>query len=166
MPQLNNAFALVRIVVFVNFGLVWIGCDAEASSSKWPVLFQKTSIIITSSNKSNEFTVELALTEGEQSQGLMFRSQLDHNAGMLFLFARVTERAMWMKNTFIPLDMLFIDAKGYIRKIVERTVPHSETVINSGVSIKAVLELSGGTAMRLGIRVGDQVSGKSMLLFR
>ena len=153
------------LFIFLTFGVICIGWNAEASSFNWQFLFQKTKIAITSSNKTNEFVVELALTEGQQSQGLMYRSQLDENAGMLFLFETVEERSMWMKNTFISLDIIFIDDKGYIRKIADRTVPHSETVINSGVPVKGVLELLAGTADRLGIRVGDHVRGKSTQLF-
>ena len=153
------------LLVFLTCGLIFIGWKSEASYSNVQFLFQKTKIVIKSSNKSNEFVVELALTEGEQTRGLMYRSHLDQNAGMLFLFDTVEEKSMWMKNTFIPLDIIFIGDKGYIRKIVDRTVPQSETLITSGVPVKGVLELLAGTADRLGIRVGDHVRGKSTQLF-
>src|SRR3546814_5004902 len=79
------------------------------------------------------------------------------DAGMLFLFGGSKVRAMWMKNTLIPLDMLFIDETGKIVRIEERTVPHSERAIVSGGPVSAVLELNAGTASRLSIKPGDRV---------
>src|SRR3546814_16503275 len=91
----------------------------------------------------------------------MFRRQMAADAGMLFLFGGSKVRAMWMKNTLIPLDMLFIDETGKIVRIEERTVPHSERAIVSGGPVSAVLELNAGTASRLSIKPGDREIGRA-----
>ena len=103
------------------------------------------------------FTVELALTAEERRQGLMFRKSLPADQGMLFDYGRPVNASMWMKNTYIPLDMLFIGEDGRIEKIAERTIPHSLQTISAGRPVRAVLELNGGTASRHGIKVGDRV---------
>lgn len=105
------------------------------------------------------FEVEIARTDGERSQGLMFRRFLPANAGMLFDFEQTRSIAMWMKNTFIPLDMLFIDEAGEVVYIAERTVPKSLATISAPQPVRYVLELNGGTADRLGLSVGDRVEG-------
>lgn len=121
------------------------------------VAFETSPLSIRSGDKTHSFTVELARTPEERSRGLMFRETMAADAGMLFDFGRVARQAMWMKNTFIPLDMLFIRSDGTIHHIQQRTQPRSENVIPSNGRVRAVLELNGGTVERLGIRVGDVV---------
>jgi uncharacterized protein len=104
------------------------------------------------------FDVELANTPDERSKGLMFRRELPQGRGMLFDFGGEGPISMWMKNTFIPLDMLFIRADGTIARIAQNTTPQSEETIPSGAPVKAVLEVIGGTAKRLGIAPGDRVA--------
>ena len=104
-----------------------------------------------------EFEVELAATAEQRRQGLMFRDSLEDDRGMLFDFGRTAPVTMWMRNTYIPLDMLFIDADGQIHRIVENTQPLSDAVIGSGGSVRAVLELRGGVSAELGIQPGDRV---------
>jgi uncharacterized membrane protein (UPF0127 family) len=113
--------------------------------------------IETADGGEHAFQVEIAETGDQRAQGLMFRRQMAADAGMLFLFGGSEVRAMWMKNTLIPLDMLFIDETGKIVRIEERTVPHSERAIVSGGPVSAVLELNAGTASRLEIEPGDRV---------
>jgi len=103
------------------------------------------------------FDVEIARSERQKAQGLMFRRSLARGKGMLFPYQTPAVLTMWMRNTFIPLDMLFIHADGRIHRIEERTEPLSERVISSGAPVNAVLELAGGEAERLGIRPGDRV---------
>jgi uncharacterized membrane protein (UPF0127 family) len=103
------------------------------------------------------FTVELAESPAQQEQGLMYRRSLAPDAGMLFVFPEPHQAVFWMKNTLIPLDMLFIAADGKIADLHERAVPMSVANIVSKVPVKAVLELNGGTVARLGIKVGDKV---------
>jgi uncharacterized membrane protein (UPF0127 family) len=113
--------------------------------------------IETAGGETHFFLVEIAETPEQRAQGLMFRRQLDAGAGMLFLFGGSEVRGMWMKNTLIPLDMLFIDEEGKIVRIEESTVPHSERAIISGEPVAAVLEVNAGTASRLMIKPGDRV---------
>jgi uncharacterized membrane protein (UPF0127 family) len=104
------------------------------------------------------FIVEMAVTDEQRARGLMFRTSLPAGRGMLFDFHREQDIAMWMKNTYISLDMIFIRGDGRIARIAERTEPLSERVISSGGPVRAVLEVAGGTARRLGIAPGDLVA--------
>jgi uncharacterized protein len=104
------------------------------------------------------FAVELADNDDARSRGLMFRRELPEGTGMLFDFKRDLNVTMWMKNTYIPLDMIFIRSDGRIHRIAENTVPESEQIIAAGASVRAVLEVIGGTARKLGIRPGDRVA--------
>ena len=121
------------------------------------VTFKKSKLSIISKTGRHDFDVELALSSRQQAQGLMYRRSLPPTAGMLFDYRMPTGINMWMKNTLIPLDMIFIDVSGKITRIVQRTVPMSKTIISSNGRVRAVLELNGGTAARLGIREGDNV---------
>jgi uncharacterized membrane protein (UPF0127 family) len=103
------------------------------------------------------FTVELAITPDEHARGLMFRKSLPERHGMLFDFGAEQEVAFWMRNTLIPLDMLFIGGDGTIRHLHENATPLSEEPIPSRYPVRAVLELAGGSARRFGIAIGDRV---------
>ena len=113
--------------------------------------------IETAAGKRFHFTVELALTPEQQERGLMFRKSMAPDAGMLFVFDRAEQQVFWMKNTLIPLDMIFIAADGRIVNIHERAVPGSLDPIPSAGPVRGVLEVNGGTASRLGIKPGDRV---------
>jgi len=117
----------------------------------------ETLSIHASDGKIHVFQVEIARTPREQATGLMHRERLAPDAGMLFLHASESRQSMWMKNTLIPLDMLFIRRDGRISRIHERAVPGSLESISSRGRVLAVLELRGGTVARLGIKVGDRV---------
>jgi uncharacterized membrane protein (UPF0127 family) len=119
--------------------------------------FPTGELTIETAKGPHKFDVELATTPAQLEQGLMFRRSLPPDAGMLFDFGTPSPVSMWMKNTFIPLDMLFIDAHGRIINIAERTVPGSLAAVSAAAPARAVLELNGGTAARLGIRPGDRV---------
>jgi uncharacterized protein len=103
------------------------------------------------------FSIELATTDEERARGLMYRQQLPEEHGMLFDFEREEPVAMWMHDTYIPLDMIFIRGDGRILRIAERTQPLSDRIIPSGGPVRAVLEVAGGTAKRLGIAPGDRI---------
>ncbi len=103
------------------------------------------------------FTVEIADTEDLRARGLMFRQRLPEENGMLFDFGQPRQVTMWMKNTYISLDMLFIRADGTIAYIAENTTPKSLDTIGVQEPVLAVLELAGGTAKKKGIRAGDVV---------
>ncbi|PPR59665.1 MAG: hypothetical protein CFH10_01822 [Alphaproteobacteria bacterium MarineAlpha4_Bin2] len=119
--------------------------------------FEHSEILIKSKNGDHKFQVEIARAPDQLRLGLMYRRLLATDAGMLFDYGQSQKVTMWMKNTLIPLDMLFIDAAGRIVKIRERAVPGSQENISSMVPIRGVLELNGGTVSRLGISRGDTV---------
>lgn len=104
------------------------------------------------------FSVEIARTDEERATGLMYRKELPEGRGMLFDFSPEQNVQMWMKNTFIPLDMIFIRSDGRILRIAENTEPQSEKIIPSGGLAKGVLEVAGGTARKYGIQPGDRVA--------
>ncbi|MDH3475594.1 MAG: DUF192 domain-containing protein [Rhodospirillales bacterium] len=114
-------------------------------------------VIETQDGARHGFEVELALDPQQQAQGLMFRRDLASDAGMLFVYRPVRVVSMWMRNTVIPLDMIFIGEDGRIEKIVERTVPMSLKTISSDRPVRGVLELNGGTADRMRFAPGDRV---------
>jgi uncharacterized membrane protein (UPF0127 family) len=113
--------------------------------------------IHTSTGSTVTYKVEVAATNSGRSHGLMFRKSLQENDGMLFIFEPAREVSMWMKNTLLPLDMLFIASGGRIVKVAANTVPLSTAHIYSEDSVAAVLELNAGQAVRRGIKVGDRV---------
>ena len=135
---------IVSLFLMCNLGEVNASMKSELS-------------IITSNGSKHNFLVEVARTEEEKKIGLMFRKTLAKNAGMLFLYKREALRLMWMKNTFIPLDILFIDKNGVIKRVVKRTIPHSLATISSRQSVLAVLELRGGITSSLEIKKGDRI---------
>lgn len=116
------------------------------------------SLEIVSKSGVHVFSVEMATTEQERETGLMYRKELAEGRGMLFDFSPQQQVSMWMKNTFIPLDMIFIRADGRILRIAENTEPQSERIISSGGLTKGVLEVIGGTARKYGIAPGDKVA--------
>ncbi len=141
------------------FLLLWLlALAAPAGAQQGLTHFEHDRIILrTDVGQEHTFDVELALTPQQQSQGLMFRPNLAREAGMLFIYRPPRRVNMWMRNTRIPLDMLFVAANGEIVRIEERTVPFSQTKFSSRSAVRAVLEVNGGTVARLGIRPGDRV---------
>jgi hypothetical protein len=112
---------------------------------------------ISSGSKRHCFRIEMARTDADRARGLMFRQSMPADQGMLFDFERDQMVSMWMRNTFIPLDMLFVFADGRIHRIEHRTEVQSERTISSGVPVRAVLELNAGVSERLGIKSGDRL---------
>lgn len=120
--------------------------------------FDRNTVEITTRSGVQVFSVEIADTEAARDKGLMFRKSLPPGQGMLFDFHREAPVGFWMKNTYIPLDMIFIRGDGRIANIAENAKPLSETVIPSDGPVLAVLEVAGGTARKLGIVPGDRVA--------
>lgn len=114
-------------------------------------------ISISTSSGPKDFLVEVASDPESQQRGLMFRRELAPNAGMLFDFHKATSLSFWMKNTILPLDMLFIRMDGTIATIASNTVPLSTAPISSPEPVRAVLEINAGRAGELGIHTGDRV---------
>lgn len=130
---------------------------AHAQTTAQPELPKERLVIVTKDGARHEFNVEMALSPEQQTVGLMFRTSVPADGGMLFDWGVPRDSTMWMRNTVSPLDMLFINDDGTIRRIAEDTVPQSLAVIESRGPVRATLELAAGTAKRLGIRVGDRV---------
>ena len=112
--------------------------------------------IVTASG-THEFSVEVMRSGPQRERGLMFRRFLPQERGMLFDFATERPVMMWMKNTYLPLDMIFIGRAGKVVGLAENTEPLSEEIIPSGAPAYAVLEVNAGTAARIGLRIGDSV---------
>jgi len=115
---------------------------------------------IAAAGTTHKFNVEVARTDEEQDRGLMFRTSLPANGGMIFPFKKPRIASFWMKNTLIPLDMIFIRADGSIDRLAENTIPESIEPVVSGGEVSAVLELPGGTAARLGIDETSKITWK------
>ncbi|WP_075852481.1 DUF192 domain-containing protein [Rhizobium hainanense] len=112
--------------------------------------------------QTHKFTVELALTPPQLEFGLMYRDKMPADHGMLFDFGTPRPVMMWMKNTELPLDMLFLDQKGVVTHIQENAVPYSEAIINSNGPVAYVIELNGGVVKKLGLAVGDKVTSATI----
>ena len=149
---------LVAAAVLAPFGLGALEVAAQgALGQAQPELPKEKLVIVTSDGQRHVFSVEMAISNQQQMTGLMFRPSVAEDGGMLFDWGQARDSAMWMKNTIAPLDMLFINADGTIRRIAENTTPRSLATIPSGGPVRATLELAAGTAARLGIQVGDRV---------
>jgi uncharacterized membrane protein (UPF0127 family) len=142
---------LVLLAVLSVLTLPFAGADGRVAAA------DLQSLEIASKSGVHVFAVELASTPEEHAKGLMYRRQLPEGQGMLFDFHREQPTSFWMKNTYIPLDMIFIRGDGRILRIAENTVPLSETLVPSGGPVRAVLEVNAGTAKKLGIAPGDRV---------
>ena len=136
--------ALVLLALFVVAGPVWPA--------------GQQTLEIASKSGVHVFSVELADNDAERAKGLMYRKELPEGQGMLFDFHREQDVSFWMQNTYISLDMIFIRADGRILRIAENTEPLSTRLIPSGGPVRAVLEIIGGSARKLGIAPGDRVA--------
>lgn len=145
--------AVIRLILVVFF----LAATAAAPATAQQTFAVSTATVETAGAAKLRFKVELAETQAQQAQGLMFRRQMPPDAGMLFIYSKPQVAAFWMKNTFIPLDMLFIAADGRIVHIHPNATPQSEATITTPQIVKAVMEINGGLAARLGVRVGDIV---------
>jgi uncharacterized membrane protein (UPF0127 family) len=122
-----------------------------------PELPKEKITIVTRDGQKHVFNVEMASSYAQQLTGLMFRKSVPEDGGMLFDWHQPRVSGMWMKNTLVPLDMIFINQDGTINTIAEDTVPESLTPIYSQGPVRATLEVAAGTTKRLNIRVGDKV---------
>lgn len=142
------------VVMFSGLFVSGMGIKQGIDASK---LGEEQLMIVNDKKEQQLFNVELALTVEQQQRGLMNREKMDDDHGMLFVYNRVQETAMWMKNTIMPLDMLFIDNDGKILSIYENARPYDEKAISSQFPVRATLELKGGQVAARGIKVGDTV---------
>jgi uncharacterized protein len=122
---------------------------------------RETLTISTSSGKT-DIATEIAVTPAEQEMGLMFRTSLGDNDGMLFVYSKPQVINMWMHNTYVPLDMVFMNRDGTVSRIEAEAEPLSDRVISSATAAAAVLELKAGTARRIGLKAGDQIESPAL----
>lgn len=143
----------VAMMVALVAPLLLAGCNAGAKDKTIP-------LTITHAGKTHNFRVEVARTTEEQARGLMERTSLPENGGMLFPFENPKIASFWMEKTLIPLDMIFVRKDGSIDRIAENTIPNSREPVVSGGDVSAVLELAGGTSARLGLDESATVTWK------
>jgi uncharacterized protein len=154
MSDRSRRFFLVATCLLLGWGGVAV---AQPQRVEQRITFPTSELTIESGGKRHKFNVELADNDERRTLGLMYRTTMAPDAGMLFDFKLDRPVTMWMRNTRIPLDMLFITREGKVLNIAQRTVPFTEHSIPSDGPVRAVLELNGGTAERLGIKAGDRV---------
>ncbi len=146
-----------RVAALAESDTAAAGEDRVAAAGETRVAVNVLELDILAGGKRHSFKIEMAVTPAERSRGLMNRSELAPDAGMLFDYGRPRFVSFWMKDTLIPLDMIFIKDDGRIARIAKRTVPLSLAAVPSGEPVRAVFEVIGGTADRLGIGPGDTV---------
>jgi hypothetical protein len=145
---------LLALAAAVPFAIM---AQAPEPTGPQPELPKEKLVIVTHDGKQHVFNVEMAITQDQQTVGEMFRPKVPEDGGMLFDWGFAHESQMWMRNTLVPLDMVFINADGTIRSIAEDTTPRSLAVIDSRGAVRATLELAAGVTAKLDIRVGDTV---------
>jgi uncharacterized membrane protein (UPF0127 family) len=133
-------------------------CASSAEPAHLLRGFERARVIITAKTSCILFDLYVAGTPEQRSQGLMYIHSMGQYEGMLFMYARQAEISMWMKNTLIPLDMLFLDQQQSISSVHANAVPLSEDIISSGAVVSGVIELNGGAAGQFGIRSGDRIT--------
>ena len=152
------AFAAAALLAFTACKV-----DAGANMAPWQSAATKIEVTVRTKAGPRQFNVEVARTSAEQERGLLFRTNLPADGGMLFApypaeGGGPREASFWMKNTPSALDILFIRPDGTIAAIAENAVPYSEQPLKSGEPVSAVLEINGGKSAELGIAVGDKVT--------
>ncbi|MDC0074265.1 DUF192 domain-containing protein [Alphaproteobacteria bacterium] len=148
------------IIIFTNFIFISLPLAEETETFKNSFIFDKI-VIETKKGKNYSILVEIADKENLREKGLMYREVLNENSGMFFIFEKQKHVSFWMKNTFISLDLLFINSKGVITKIFRDSKPLSLQPIPSEKEVKGVIEVNAGFAKKRGIMVGDFVKHKT-----
>lgn len=157
------ALALLTVLSFTGLPVpVAAAQDAEPTAAQ-PSLRKEKLTIVGQDGARHDFSVEVAVAPRQQEVGLMFRTAIAPDGGMLFPWPQLQPSQMWMKNCPVPEDMVFIKADGTIGHIAEMTVPYSLANIDSHGPVEATLELQGGITAKLGIRVGDKVLSSSLV---
>ena len=133
------------------------GCTQAKPLPQSPAGLEQVNLTIESGAKAHAFVVEVARTPEQQERGLMFRQSLGDNQGMIFPYDPPVPASFWMKNTLIPLDMIFIRPDHTIARVADNTVPLSLEPVSAGEPVSAVLEIRGGRAAELGVKAGDKV---------
>lgn len=148
---------MIRTALFATLALLTACSPSKSGEGAKPANVLLPAAIYTA-DKTHRFEVEVALSPAEQEKGLMFRKAIGPDTGMLFPMAPPRTASFWMKNTLIPLDMLFIRTDGTIAFIGKNAKPYSREPVSAGIPVAAVLELAGGRSAALGIKEGDRVN--------
>ena len=156
---MNRRTLLALLAAAPLAGLPAAYAQTEDPKGPQPVLPKEKLTIVTKDGAKHVFDVEIARTPAEQITGLMFRTSVPADGGMLFVWPNLNVSRMWMKNTLVPLDMVFVGPHGTIRHIANETVPQSLRIISSHVKVAATIELQGGITAKDDIDVGDKVIG-------
>ena len=162
MPRLSAAakppaVALLLLAAVLGLALADHSVRPARAAAEADVTFPVTRGTLVTDKGRFRLFLELAVTSAQRAHGLMFRRSLPANFGMLFDFGVTDSVAMWMKNTYIPLDMLFFDERGRVVGMIADAKPLSEKVLSPGVPARAVLELPAGSIARYGVRLGDRL---------
>lgn len=150
---MRNMMSGALLLLLAVAGCSGAGNEAAARTASTSMV----SLTIATAAKSHVFRIEIARTEAQQERGLMFRDRLAPDRGMIFPMSPPRFASFWMKNTVIPLDMIFVRADGTIARIAANTIPYSLAPVSSGEPVAAVLEIAGGRAAELGIAEDDKV---------
>ena len=145
-----------RVLLFL-LCCAWVGMMLTVAPV---VAMSKDRLTIVTASGTHKFNIEVADTDEDKARGLMFRTKLGRRAGMLFPHDSPTEITMWMRNTYISLDMIFINADGTVHRVARQTEPFSEAIIASNGKVLAVLEVAAGVAAEIGLKPGDRVVHK------
>ena len=152
MVGLSKTMRMHALQPLFLFLLFFASAGSFAQQEKLPA---EDVIIRTSDGSEHTFVSEMALTPEQQTVGMMFRTELGEFEGMLFVYEAPRRASFWMRNTLIPLDMIFVRPNGRIANIIENAEPETDTSRRSRGRVKAVLEIPGGRAAELGIKAGD-----------
>lgn len=163
MVTAANRFLKSAFVALFLIATGPVAMAGSAAAAQQAPHFPSESLKITDRKGAmHPFTVELAVNGPQREYGLMFRTDMAADHGMLFDFETPQRVQMWMQNTVLPLDMLFLNASGTVTHVVENAVPYSQTIIDSGGPVKYVIELNGGIVKKLGLATGDRVSSPTI----
>jgi uncharacterized membrane protein (UPF0127 family) len=154
-----GAYAVMALAAAIIFAGVLSVHNGTASTAQFG---EDELAIVSPTGARNVFKVEIAETQQQLAQGLMFRDRLAPDRGMLFIYPNFDEATMWMHNTPIALDMLFIDDKGKVVSIAANNRPYDDRQIPSKLPVRAALEINAGKAAELGLKVGDKVENKRL----
>lgn len=155
-PALNTGRRGTPFTRLFRLSILLIGLVGSPASLKAGAAVEVLTIR-TASGKEVAYQVEIADTDASRQKGLMYRTEMPSNRGMLLDFGAPEKVSIWMKNTFIPLDIIYVDAAGIITQIVEQAEPQSTSLMNSNARVRAVLEVNAGQAAYHGFKAGDQV---------
>lgn len=158
-PKLAAAIvAIVAVVACFSVAPSWFTTETGVARAKTAFTVAEQELSIQTDSGAVSFKLELAVTPDQTARGLMFRRSMPKQQGMLFFFGEERLVQMWMKNTYIPLDMVFLNSAGRIVHVHKGAVPHSLDVISSQVPARFVLEVNAGEAQQFGLKPGQQAS--------